>query len=135
MTPRQPERFAVRIARIVEHAKSDSAMFRIPPIATLECRMVVEAYYGGRWRTVRALAREAAWFTWNDVVGATILWVCDTVGWTIIHHIPETADYRAHTERHGRRCSGSPNCNDVRCIKRSLPKWFRAATCFYWSDL
>ena len=128
MTPKRPQQFKMRVDRIIDHAKKDSPMMRIPAIARSECLMVVQAYHGGEWRTVWALFRQAWYLTWHGWLGTLKIKVCDWVGWTKLYDIPETESYRAHTERHGRKCSGSPNCNNMHCIEDSVPKWFRWLT-------
>ena len=53
---------------------------------------------------------------------------CDWMGWTRVYDYPETKSMIAHSERHGRKCSGSPNCSNMNCINDSIPKWFKVLT-------
>lgn len=100
-------------------------MMDIPPIIASEFELALHAYYGSRWQMVRALARKALVLWWDGKVGGCLMWISDTVGWTKVYHVPETKDYVDHYRRHGRKCSGSPNCQNMDCINDSLPKWFR----------
>ena len=72
------------------------------------------------WLAVRLNARTA--------YHRTLMWVCDRVGWTKLYHMPETDTMRAFTMRHGRKCSGSPNCDNMNCIGDSVPRWFKWLT-------
>lgn len=129
--PRQPARFKARVKMLVDHAKTP-VMFSIPPIVAGECELVAVAYHGGRLRTAVHLVREALCFGWRDLKWKLVLRTTDAVGWTKMYHFPETASVYEHWMRHGRQCSGSPNCQDHDCVKRGVPAWFRFAV--NWED-
>ncbi len=126
--PKYPEQFAHRLARIREHCLKRSPMLRIAPIAVSECEQVLEAYYGGTWGAARAALWKAIYLGWGNVSSRTRMWICDRMGWTKIYWVPPTAEMRGYHHRHGRNCSGSPNCNNMDCIRESIPKWFRWLT-------
>jgi hypothetical protein len=56
------------------------------------------------------------------------MWICDRMGWTRLYWISDTYEIPGHHERHGRKCSGSPNCNNPFCISEGVPRWFRRLT-------
>jgi len=97
------------------------------PSLILECemRLALYTYHGGRmragWRILKAALQEE----WLERKSRLACWITDRVGWSKIYDIPETVDYIAHKERHGRKCSGSPNCSNMNCIPDSCPRWFR----------
>src|SRR6266404_2356191 len=126
--PARPEQFKSRLIRISEHAKSNSPMLHIPAIAAFECKMVLNAYYGGQLRTSLALFREWFYLWRHDIFNSAVIWICDRVGWTRLYDVPETETMKPYRMRHGRNCSGSPNCQNMNCIDDSIPKWFRWLT-------
>ena len=129
MNAARPEQFKTRAERIISHCRMEPpTMMQIPAIAAAECQMLLESYHGGKWRVIRYLFREWLYLRSNSVLWNARLWISDAVGWTKIYDVPETADCIAHQQRHGRKCSGSPNCDDLHCIDRSIPKWFRRLT-------
>lgn len=88
-----------------------------------------KAYYGGAIRALWKLGTEELGSWWRLQVVITIwIWISDTAGWTKVYHYQATDEMIAHSERHGRKCSGSPNCDDPDCISRSLPGWFKKLT-------
>lgn len=114
-----------------KHFKTDSPMSRIPPIVSWECQMLLAAYYGGY--------RQAAWAIfkyWFRVefchmyASRLRVKISDWMGWTHIIHYPETKDYVAHDERHGRHCEGYPyhEHSERDCFGSSIPKWYRWLT-------
>ena len=119
------KQYEMRLARISDHIRSNSPMMRIPPIAASECQMLLEAYHGGRWKTIFALTGMAIFLLRHDLNARFVIWLCDLAGWTKVYDIPETEKMRAHKQRHGRKCSGSPNCQNVNCIDDSIPAWFK----------
>jgi hypothetical protein len=123
--PAQPELYQLRLERIINHAKLESPMVRIPPIAVSEFSMVISAYYGGRGKAARYLLFEAMRLWCSDKRWSFLIWLTDRFGWTKVYHIPATPEYREHSERHGRKCSGSPNCSNMNCIDDSIPSWFK----------
>lgn len=127
--PIHPERFSKHADRIIERCREKgSIMFRIPPMAALECEILLHYYYGSKWRMVWHLFRAALHQSIHSGYNRCLIKICDWMGWTKVYHIPETPEFRAHYQRHGRKCSGSPNCNNMRCIDESIPKWFRWLT-------
>jgi len=126
--PRQPERFENRLERMWAHAKSDSVMWRIPPVVMLEVRCLERAYFGGQWRTVWELFKEALHDTIESWGNRLRIKICDWMGWTKLYYFAETASMLGHWQRHGFKCSGSPNCFNDQCITDSVPKWFRWIT-------
>ncbi len=133
--PTNPESFAMRSNRLRNLARrSDTEYpFRIPPILTSECWLIVEAYYGGKWPAVRAMAwaatRLSVWSFFNHLRIRT----CDMMGWTKLYDMPAAPNMKSYQMRHGRRCSGSPNCNNHLCIEESVPGWFKWIT--RWEEL
>lgn len=123
--PRNPEQMAIRLERIKEHARADSPMLKIPPIAASECLLVVHAYYGGPWHAIWNLIRMQLFLGYHGVRGSLIWRFCDLVGWTKVVHHPGNANALEHWRRHGKQCSGSPNCHDMDCSDRSIPRWFK----------
>lgn len=123
--PVKKKLFDERIARIKKYAKENSPMLRIAPIAKMECQLVVEAYYGGRFRAVWAMFKEAVYLWRHEKHHMLLIWISDKVGWTKLYHMPETLTHHEYWHRHGYKCSGSPNCSDMKCIDKSVPKWFR----------
>ncbi len=126
--PRNPEKMERQLRRIGQHFKSNSAMMRIPPIAALECQMVLHGYYGGSWRMIWALIGKQLVLDYHALKTRAVMALSDGMGWTKLHHYPESADFVAHAQRHGRQCSGSPNCADNECIDRALPRWLKWIT-------
>lgn len=120
--PRNPKMFTYRTNRM----KSDAGrvMLGIPPLAASECEMVLWSYYGSKWKMVRALFWKTLCNCFSGAWLHFLFWFSDVMGWTKLHHIPETKDFREHVQRHGGKCSGSPNCAQE-CIDRDQPKWFR----------
>lgn len=103
-------------------------MYSIPAIVNSECRMVTHAYYGGRWWALWYMFKEACYLGTHGAYHSFLLWICDTAGWSKVYDIPQTKDFIAHQQRHGKKCSGSPNCNNMNCIDESIPRWFRTIT-------
>lgn len=131
--PIQRQKFNDRIARISEHCRSNSPMMKIPAIAVMEMKLALHAYYGGPWKMLYWLFREQFFLWRNDMYGAVIIAICDFMGWTKLYNLPGSTPERPMMMRHGRKCSGSPNCNDMDCIERSLPRWFFFITKWYWN--
>jgi hypothetical protein len=125
--PIHKERWERRVDRIRGHGPN-SFMWRVAPAIAFELRLLLESYYGGPWRMVWALFR----LTFSNIIhtwtGRLRIWVCDRMGWTKIYFVPETDYMRAHWRRHGRKCSGSPNCDNINCIQDSVPGWYRWLT-------
>lgn len=117
--------FLRRLGRMREHAKSDSVMWRIPPVVMLEVRCLQNAYWGGPWRVVWALFKENLWLSAQSFRLGLGLTIADWLGWTKLYWNPETSEITGHYRRHGRKCSGSPNCHNENCIDESVPRWFR----------
>jgi hypothetical protein len=76
----------------------------------------------------RAIVSDTLSYRWLRVC----IWISDRAGWTKLYHIPTTDELLEHWQRHGRKCSGSPNCDNWNCISDSLPKWFKRLT--VWHD-
>lgn len=128
MTTKKPvmkESFERQLGRIRSHCKSESPMMKIAPIARMEMIIALSYYHGGRGRLALALLRE--WFVLarSHYCCAITMFVCDRMGWTKVYHYPETDSMIAHSQRHGRKCSGSPNCSNANCIDDSVPRWFK----------
>lgn len=115
----------MRLDRIKDNIKSDTAMMKIAPIAASECLLVVHAYYGGPWHTIWSLTRKQLFLDYHGVKGSLIWGFCDLVGWTKVVHHPGNDLAIDHWRRHGKQCSGSPNCHDLDCVERSIPNWFK----------
>lgn len=130
--PADPVGFDKGRARIRKDARANDLMFRIDGMLMFSLEWMQECYYGGRWATVWALFRKAIYYSWHERVGGLRIWICDRAGWTKIYEVPETATHYGHRQRHGRKCSGSPNCNNMNCIEESVPRWFRWIT--RWED-
>lgn len=117
---------------ILSRRESVRTMNKIPAILVHNCWHAIELYYGGPLRAIWAMAaNEFHLWAWGKFHSFT-LWICDSVGWTKIYHYPETDGMWSHDERHGWKCSGSPNCGDTDCISRSIPAWFKRLT--RWED-
>lgn len=104
----------------------------VPFLLVLEYWSGVRAYYGSSRRALSALARYEFWKWWHHVIGRIHLIITDGVGWTKVYFYPETDTMPAYHLRHGWKCSGSPNCDDLDCISRSIPRWFKRLT--RWED-
>lgn len=115
----------MRVARIIQHCKTDSPMMKIPPIAASEMRWALKAYYGGPVKMSLAVISESFHMWRMDINGRFCMWFCDKMGWTKLYEMPETATHHKYWQRHGRNCSGSPNCNNMNCIDEGMPSWFR----------
>lgn len=121
--------FENRRERLIKHARENPPMmWRIEPMLVFEIKLLLEAYYGGKWREVWALAREAANYDSNALITSARIKICDWAGWTKLYYYPETETMVGHWQRHGRKCSGSPNCNNHHCIDDSIPGWFKWLT-------
>jgi hypothetical protein len=124
----QPVRLAqyeYRMQQLKRNVKAGSVMMDVAPIAVSQLRLVLEAYYGGPRRMVVALLKQALWVWWDGLVSRALLWISDGMGWTKVYEVPETKDYVAHQRRHGRQCSGSPNCRNLNCVLDGMPGWYR----------
>lgn len=124
--PRRPEQFKLRCERLVAHCADPNARFimKIEPMANMECQLVVESYYGGKWGAVREMFKQALHQSVHDNWFGFLIWFSDTVGWTKLVDVPETATHHAYKMRHGKKCHGSPNCSQD-CISLAQPKWFK----------
>lgn len=99
-------------------------MLQIPPIANMQCQLVVESYYGGKWGAARELFKQALHQSISERWLGFLIWFSDRMGWTKLYDMPETTTHHGYQMRHGRKCHGSPNCAHD-CISESQPKWFR----------
>ena len=108
-------------------------LWKITPIIVSEFEQAVEAYYGGYWATARHALWKAVYMTWGDLSSTLRIRICDRMGWTKLYYYSETEKMIGHWQRHGRKCSGSPNCNNMSCIQDSVPRWFKWLT--RWEDL
>lgn len=123
--PVRPDRFNHWLKKMHCSVKDNSPMMRIPGIVMFQVETLQTHYYGSYAKAGLALLRKAFYLWWNDKLTHCFLWISDSMGWTKVYDIPETPEYVAHQQRHGRKCSGSPNCQNDQCIDDSLPKWFR----------
>ena len=130
--PARPEQFKMRTDRMINDCKRGALLFKIPPICAFECKMLLESYYGGAWRMLWVIFKESVYLAFRGYLVRLRIRFCDWMGWTKIYDVPETATMRAYKMRHGRKCSGSPNCNNHRCIDDSVPMWFKRLT--FWGD-
>jgi hypothetical protein len=128
INPDQFKRRADRLRNLARRSDNDYP-FRIPPILSAECWLVVEAYYGGKWAAVRAMIWAALRLSCWSFFGHVRIRTCDMMGWTKLYDM--TA--QGFQMRHGRCCSGSPNCNNHLCIEESVPGWFKWLT--RWEEL
>ena len=85
----------------------------------------LKAYYGSAPRALWALFRQEIYLWRHSVNGRFCIWFSDRMGWTKLYHFPESPGWREHWRRHGKKCSGSPNCQNDNCIEDSQPRWFR----------
>jgi hypothetical protein len=131
--PKFPEHFSRRVERIRQHVKDDTAMFGIAPLVVSEFEQAIEAYYGGYWGAARNALRKAIYITWGNWTSRIRIGICDRMGWTKLYYYNETDTMLGHWQRHGRKCSGSPNCNNMNCINDSVPRWFKWLT--RWEEL
>lgn len=123
--PVQREKFDRWRERLRCHAAENSVLFRIDPMLAFEVEALLHAYYGGEWRMIFALIRKHSVLSYHSLIGRVTFWFCDFIGWTKVYFYPETRLMRAHHQRHGRKCSGSPNCSNMNCIDDSIPSWFK----------
>ena len=121
--PARPEQFRMRVQRVENYARKGHLRI-IPAVTSLECELILKAYYGGTWRMLIAIAKKDLWLWQNGLKAHFLYWISDRIGWTKITDVPETEDFIAHQRRHGRTCHASPNCEGG-CIERDQPKWFR----------
>jgi hypothetical protein len=100
----------------------------IPAMFVWGSWLAISCYHGGCWKALFFIARHeihsAIVLRWHTF----LIWICDRAGWSKIYEYPETETMLAHLQRHGRKCSGSPNCSDMDCIGRSIPRWFKVIT-------
>ena len=127
--PARPEQFARRTDEMVMACK-DGMMPRIPGWFAFHCKILLVSYYGGWFRTGLSFMRDGLRLWASGKWTALLLLITDGVGWTKLYEVPETATHIAHWQRHGRFCSGSPNCNNMDCINEGVPRWFRKVTCW-----
>ena len=125
--------FTPRANRLMARATENRQLFQIPPLLKSECQMIVESYYGSKWAMVWALFKETLWLLCWSAWGHLRIRFCDFMGWTKLYDVPATSRMHGYQMRHGRRCSGSPNCNNHRCIEESVPGWYRWIT--RWEEL
>ncbi len=131
--PARPELFKARCERIIEHCREKNAyLMQIPPMANLECQMVVEAYYGSKFKAAKAILRQAIAYRWQGLKTGMTMWICDRMGWTKVWHIPKSEQWKEHWRRHGWKCpciwevppNPTGHC-DLNCIEDSIPNWFK----------
>lgn len=123
-TGERREQFKMRVERIGKLI----AMKCPAVILELEMRLAIEGYNGGVpklcWRMFKNWLIERLELKLQSVA----IWIADRVGWTKVYDVPETDTMRAYKMRHGYKCHGSPNCNNMDCISDCLPKWFKWIT-------
>lgn len=127
--PARPKTYKIRLERIRGHfVNSGGIGSRITPLMMMELELLQQAYYGSQLKAGRHLL----WAGIKDLIFSKAcklrIKVCDWMGWTKVYHYHETELMRAHSQRHGRKCSGSPNCQNDRCIDDSVPKWYKKIT-------
>lgn len=120
--------YRARMAKLRQEFITDSVVVKIPAMASFQLRYTLEAYYGGRWRMIRALIWEGIYLGWHSFNTTWKLWITDRMGWTKLYDLPGSTKKMPMRMRHGRKCSGSPNCNNMNCIEDSLPRWFKWLT-------
>lgn len=121
--PAKPEQFKRRQERM----RNLGVLSAIPVAIVHECKCVLTAYYGNRFRLALHLVWEGVYLTAHDRYWRIVLWVSDTIGWTKLQPFsPDRPDIRL---RHGRQCD-KLNCSDNDCLYRSLPRWYSAITGF-----
>lgn len=99
-----------------------------PSAFVLDCWAVCRYYYGGSVRAAFRLLYLSFYLWANSLWHGFLLWVTDRMGWTKLYDHPESTPDNPFRIRHGRYCSGSPNCNNWECIAQGIPKWFRWLT-------
>ncbi len=120
--------------RIIDQSETAQSMHNIPALMAMECWCLVKAYYGSTSRALWTLGKNALHLWAWGWYGSILIKISDRAGWTKMYHYNETEEMFAHDERHGRLCSGSPNCADMDCISRSIPKWFKRITRWHLYD-
>src|SRR5437762_2805417 len=121
VAPIDKQRFIRRVDRI-----TDLLLHHPPPVIIAnEFQLALWAYYGNRRRACMAIISQFVWSWWNESLSHFRMSICDRMKWTIVY--PETG------ERHGKKCSGSPNCANCNCIPDSVPRWFKVLT--FWKPL
>lgn len=131
--PIEASKYNLRMKRIEAHFKSNSPMMKIPPIAVSEMKMAISAFYGGRWRALYWWTREELFLLRCDITARIIIGFCDLMGWTKLYDLPGSTKEMPVKMRHGRKCFGSPNCENMNCIEDSLPRWFKQLTKSFWT--
>lgn len=120
--PVEKTKFNLRRKRFIAHCRAEPpTMAQIDPIFNSECAMICYAYYGGRFPAIWAMLKESVWLLRMDIDSRFQMWFCDRMGWTKLYPLPGTPVKL----RHGRQCHGSPNCDDMGCIDRAIPRWFK----------
>jgi len=122
--PAKPKQYEDRRKRMLE----GGPLSRITPLFTMQAKLLLSAYYGSQTKAAIAMLRESFMLWRHSKYLRSLLWICDTIGWTKVYWYPETRDMIGHHQRHGRKCSGSPNCANNHCISDGIPKWFRVIT-------
>lgn len=100
----------------------------LPAMFMMECYGAIRAYHGGAFPAWWAMTWHFAYLGFASMAGASEVWLWDKMGWTKLYHSPGTKTHREYWHRHGWKCSGSPNCNNLDCIEDSLPGWYRFLT-------
>lgn len=122
--PIHKERMKQRMDRITEMRH-----FKIPAIFALECKLALIAYYGSGLRAAFSMIWDWVYLQTHDRYWRIVLWFTDKVGWTKLRPIPGTL----YVERHGGKCEYH-NCQDMDCIEKSLPPWFRKISGWDWEN-
>ena len=118
--PRNPELMRTRAKRF---QTMPQFMFRIDEILVLECKTVLKAYYGGYIRAGITLVKEGVYFGLHGLYWSCVYQICDLVGWTKLVPWEPGSDVKI---RHNRDCS--PNCQNIDCIHKYIPRWYRKLT-------
>jgi hypothetical protein len=103
----------------------ESGISNIPALFAHECWWCIRSYYGSSPRALWFLLREDFWIWSRSIWHRFLIVITDRVGWTKIYHYPQTDTMVEHWQRHGYKCHGSPNCENMDCIEDSIPRWFK----------
>jgi hypothetical protein len=127
--PALPEVFERRINDFIA---DDHPFRRIPPIIALKCETILSAYHGSTMKAAIAMLLKELRHKKESALARARMWVAEKMGWVICRHHPETSESYEHYAYHGKHCSYL-NCDDMDCVDRSIPKWFKVLS--GWKDL
>jgi hypothetical protein len=124
--PVRPEMYEHWVKRITD--PKAHTLRELKFLFVMEMWCCLKAYYGNAPRALWAVARHDFYLWRHGIWNSCLIWLTDWMGWTKLYHFPACPGWKEHWMRHGRKCSGSPNCQNMHCIEDSLPRWFKWIT-------